>query len=160
MHRQKPPPVRGDPTPESIANRVQARCCRTSSAKHWPSHAWESGQSRTGHCMTPRSSSSGNLAVRAHYLGLAVMKEIVSTVTEKGQVTIPAEVRRTLGIHRGEKVIFLIEGGDVRLKPVRFTLETVFGSVPALPSRDTVDFDEQIDEAMEEEAEHIVGDLQ
>lgn len=88
------------------------------------------------------------------------MKEVISTVTEKGQVTIPAEVRKRLGISRGEKVAFLIEGDDVRLKPVRFTLESVFGSVPALPSRETDDFEDQIEEAMEEETDRIVGETQ
>lgn len=32
------------------------------------------------------------------------MKEVISTVTSKGQVTIPAEIRRLLGISRGDKV--------------------------------------------------------
>lgn len=88
------------------------------------------------------------------------MKEIISTITSKGQVTVPAEVRKRLGITRGEKIAFLIEGDDVRLKPVRYTLESVFGSVPALPGQETDDFEDQIEEAMEEEAERIVGEMQ
>lgn len=88
------------------------------------------------------------------------MKAIVSTVTDKGQVTIPVEVRNRLGIARGQKVVFLIEGNEVRLKPERFTLESVFGSVPALPGQETDDFEDQIEEAMEEEAERIVSELE
>ena len=33
------------------------------------------------------------------------MQEIVMTVTSKGQVTIPAEVRRILGIRKNQKPI-------------------------------------------------------
>jgi AbrB family looped-hinge helix DNA binding protein len=45
------------------------------------------------------------------------MKEIVSTITSKGQVTIPAEVRRHLGVGQGDKVSFVIDdAGAVGLK--------------------------------------------
>ena len=37
------------------------------------------------------------------------MKEIVSTITSKGQVTIPAEVRRRLGVGTGAKITFVID---------------------------------------------------
>jgi AbrB family looped-hinge helix DNA binding protein len=46
------------------------------------------------------------------------MKEIVSTITSKGQVTIPAEVRRHLGVSINDKLTFVLEdSGEVRLKP-------------------------------------------
>jgi AbrB family looped-hinge helix DNA binding protein len=45
------------------------------------------------------------------------MPEIVMTVTSKGQVTIPAEVRRVLGIKKHQKITFVISrGGEVKLK--------------------------------------------
>jgi AbrB family looped-hinge helix DNA binding protein len=45
------------------------------------------------------------------------MKEIVSTVTSKGQVTIPAEVREYLGIKTNDKIAFVIDQeGSVRLR--------------------------------------------
>jgi AbrB family looped-hinge helix DNA binding protein len=45
------------------------------------------------------------------------MKEIVSTITSKGQVTIPAEIRRYLGVRQGDKVSFVIgDTGTVGLK--------------------------------------------
>ncbi len=41
------------------------------------------------------------------------MREIVSTVSSKGQVTVPAEIRRRLGIEPGDKLSFIIENkGD------------------------------------------------
>ncbi len=50
------------------------------------------------------------------------MKEIISTVTSKGQVTIPAEVREYLGIKTNDKIAFVIDQeGAVRLRVPRYT---------------------------------------
>jgi antitoxin PrlF len=50
------------------------------------------------------------------------MKEIISTVTSKGQVTIPAEVREYLGIKTNDKIAFVIDQeGVVRLRVPRYT---------------------------------------
>lgn len=43
------------------------------------------------------------------------MKEHMSTVTRKGQVTIPADIRRTLNIGEGNRVAFTMEAGEVKL---------------------------------------------
>ena len=61
------------------------------------------------------------------------MKEIVATITQRGQVTVPAEVRRLLGLKPRGKVAFAIDEGVVRLTPARFTLETAYRSVRPLP---------------------------
>ena len=45
------------------------------------------------------------------------MKEHVSTLTRKGQVTIPVEIRRALALKEGDKVAFELEGDKVRLAP-------------------------------------------
>jgi len=39
----------------------------------------------------------------------------VATVTSKGQVTLPASIRKKLGLRKGSKLIFLEERGGVRL---------------------------------------------
>ena len=45
------------------------------------------------------------------------MEEIVSSVTSKGQVTIPAEIRKYLGIKTNDKIAFVIDQeGSVRLR--------------------------------------------
>jgi AbrB family looped-hinge helix DNA binding protein len=85
------------------------------------------------------------------------MKEIVATVTQRGQVTIPAEVRRLLGAKPYGKVAFQINGEQVRLVPVAFTLESAFGSVPPLASGLTPD--EALDRAKVERAERSVRKL-
>jgi antitoxin PrlF len=49
------------------------------------------------------------------------MKEIISTITSKGQVTIPVEVRDYLGLSTNDKVAFIIDdNGAVRLKVPRY----------------------------------------
>jgi AbrB family looped-hinge helix DNA binding protein len=82
--------------------------------------------------------------------------EIVSSVTRKGQVTVPAAVRQHLGLATPDKVAFVIEGQEVRLRPARRSLEEVFGSVAPLPGRETADFDEQIQEALAEASGHML----
>jgi AbrB family looped-hinge helix DNA binding protein len=49
-----------------------------------------------------------------HYEGQK-MKERRSVVTRKGQITIPAEFRRALGLKEGDKVALSLEEGEVRL---------------------------------------------
>jgi antitoxin PrlF len=34
------------------------------------------------------------------------MKELLTVVTKKGQVTVPAEVRKALGLKQGDRVVF------------------------------------------------------
>ena len=85
------------------------------------------------------------------------MRELVSTMTSKGQVTIPVEIRRRLRMVPTDKVAFVLtDDGRVNVRPARSTLESVIGSVPPLGDRDGGDFEDLIEEAMEEEAERIV----
>ena len=60
------------------------------------------------------------------------MKEIVTTMTQKGQVTIPVEIRNLLGLKAKDKVAFSIDEGKIRLAPAKYTLENVFGVVKPL----------------------------
>jgi antitoxin PrlF len=77
------------------------------------------------------------------------MKEFVATISRKGQVTIPANVRRQLGVGAAaDQVAFVVTGaGTVQLRPVRFTLDTVLGSIDAMPD-ESVDLDREIAEAV------------
>ena len=85
------------------------------------------------------------------------MKEITTTITQRGQVTIPAEVRRVLGVKHKDKVTFTINDGEVRLAPSAFSLESVYGSVK--PSSKPEDFDEVSRTAWEAKAEKTVREL-
>ncbi len=55
---------------------------------------------------------------------------MISTVTSKGQVTIPKEIRLFLKIKPSDKVDFEVENGRVILKPIK-TLLNLRGSVSA-----------------------------
>lgn len=56
---------------------------------------------------------------------------MLSTVTAKGQVTIPKEIRDILHLLPNGKVDFILEGERAIHVPVR-TLKTLRGAVPAL----------------------------
>jgi antitoxin PrlF len=40
-------------------------------------------------------------------------------ITSKGQVTIPKEIRRALGIKEGDSLLFEVEGDEVRVRAQR-----------------------------------------
>ena len=62
------------------------------------------------------------------------MKEFVATVTQRGQVTVPAAIRRLLGTKTGDKLAFQVEDGQVRIEKASMTLREAFASVkPAAP---------------------------
>jgi antitoxin PrlF len=72
------------------------------------------------------------------FTGVPEMKEILLTVSSKGQVTIPVEVRRRLGVDKNGKVALVIDEkkGDVRLKTPRYPdLASVRGAAGKLPKR-------------------------
>ena len=51
-----------------------------------------------------------------------------STITSKGQVTIPIEIRRRLGLRSGDRLEFLFgSDGEVIVRPKRVRLESLFG---------------------------------
>jgi antitoxin PrlF len=87
-----------------------------------------------------------------------MMREFVTTITQRGQVTIPAEVRRLLGAKPRDKIAFRVEGDIVRLVPVEFTLEQVFGSVTPLQRPE--DFDELSRRAKDEKAKQTLREMQ
>ncbi len=46
------------------------------------------------------------------------MKKL-ARITSKGQITVPHEIRRALGVGAGDKLLFEQDGSDVRVRPVR-----------------------------------------
>ncbi len=62
------------------------------------------------------------------------MKEIISTITSKGQVTIPAEIRKYLGVATNEQIAFVIDDeGTVRLRVPRYpTIASLRGAAGRL----------------------------
>ena len=63
------------------------------------------------------------------------MQEVVSTITSKGQITVPAEVRRHLGVSTRDKLAFVIgDDGSVRVRAVKYpTVASLQGAAGSLP---------------------------
>jgi len=40
-------------------------------------------------------------------------------ITSKGQITVPREVRRLLGVRAGDRLLFESDGKGIRVRPVR-----------------------------------------
>jgi AbrB family looped-hinge helix DNA binding protein len=54
-----------------------------------------------------------------------------STITSKGQLTLPKEVRQRLGLQSGDRVVFEFEGETVRVRAERRrSLSSLKGSLP------------------------------
>ena len=52
---------------------------------------------------------------------------VEATVTSKGQVTLPRELRKRLGVQRGSRIRFTIPAnGAVRVEPVLYELEDLW----------------------------------
>jgi AbrB family looped-hinge helix DNA binding protein len=58
-------------------------------------------------------------------------KEMEATVTSKGQITLPKDLREQLNLATGDRVIFLMEeDGSVHLIPKHASLKDLKGIVP------------------------------
>lgn len=79
------------------------------------------------------------------------------TVARKGQITLPAVIREALHIKEGDKIAVELDGEAVKVTPIAFTLESAYGSVPALNKPQ--DFSEIIRIAKEERVERIIEKL-
>ena len=55
---------------------------------------------------------------------------VESSITTKGQTTLPKPVRDALGVRPGDRVRYLIVDGDVRILPVR-SIDRLFGALRA-----------------------------
>ena len=51
-----------------------------------------------------------------------------SSVTKKGQITLPTPVRDTLGVQAGDRVRYVVLDGEVRILPVR-PIRRLFGAL-------------------------------
>ncbi|MBI4300515.1 MAG: AbrB/MazE/SpoVT family DNA-binding domain-containing protein [Chloroflexi bacterium] len=81
------------------------------------------------------------------------MKETSTTITKKGQVTIPVEIRHSLGLAPGDKVAFVLENNEVKVRPAKSALERSFGAVkPRKSPEDLRELERLAEEAMAEDA--------
>lgn len=87
-----------------------------------------------------------------------VPHRVTATVTSRGQLTIPAEVRKHLGLSKTDKIEFVIEPeGDVRIEKAKYpTIASLAGAAGSLPHPMT--WKEQIEDAREEHVREIMKD--
>lgn len=81
------------------------------------------------------------------------IRELETTVTQKGQVTIPQEIRTKLGIKPKDRVRFELEGEMVKLRLAQSRLLAGYGAVT--PRQRPEDWDkvrEEVERAIAEEA--------
>lgn len=82
-----------------------------------------------------------------------------ATVTSKGQITIPIEVRKALGLSAGDEVMFFALGnGEFAFRPRTGSVRDLEGIVPKLNHVPTLEeLDEGIAAAVEEDYRASVG---
>jgi bifunctional DNA-binding transcriptional regulator/antitoxin component of YhaV-PrlF toxin-antitoxin module len=79
------------------------------------------------------------------------MIERIATISSKNQITLSAEVRKRLGVGASDKVAFVFTpSGDILVRRPKYTLDTILGSIRALPG-ESLDLEKEIEEATEEE---------
>jgi AbrB family looped-hinge helix DNA binding protein len=72
-------------------------------------------------------------------------------MTQKGQVTIPADMRKALGLKAGSKVRFTLQGRRVMLEAVAEpSVSSVFGAFKAQKGRGIRDIDAALEELRHE----------
>ncbi len=77
-----------------------------------------------------------------------------SSVTRKGQVTIPAQIRRLLGLSTKDKVAFLVTEGKVQIAPAQSVVVRTAGMLKSgHPVLTPTDEKAAAEDAMAQEAE-------
>ncbi len=87
------------------------------------------------------------------------MQEIISSITSKGQVTIPVAVRRHIGVSTRDKIAFIIDDNQVRMAPAgRSVVARTAGMLRSdQPARSPREENEGFEEAMAQEGEGVRG---
>ena len=83
-------------------------------------------------------------------------QELLTIVTRKGQITVPASIRRALKIRIGDKIALSLRegtGDEVILRPVRSVAAATYAVVPARPRPVGLeDLRDQFEEGLAEDA--------
>ena len=64
-----------------------------------------------------------------------------STLSSKGQITVPLEIRRRLGLKEGDRVEFVIENDQTIMRPARMAgnpFERYVGILPAFEGKQQI----------------------
>ena len=76
--------------------------------------------------------------------------EDIIKVSSKGQIVIPREVRKKLGVKGGEKLLVLTRDGDILLrKTKKISIEEIANKIEKTTSEEPIDVDTLVAEAVE-----------
>ena len=76
--------------------------------------------------------------------------EDIIKVSSKGQVVIPREVRKKLGVKGGEKLLVLTRDGDILLrKTEELSLDDIAEKIEKVTKEQSIDVDKLVAEAVE-----------
>jgi antitoxin PrlF len=84
------------------------------------------------------------------------MQEFETTLTEKGQVTIPQEVRRIIGLQPRDRVRFTVVGDVVTIKRASSKLLPGYGAVS--PKKRPEDFQQVREDVEKGVAEDVISE--
>jgi antitoxin PrlF len=75
--------------------------------------------------------------------------EDVIKVSPKGQIVIPKEIRKKLGVRSGEKLLVLTRDGDILLRKTQeVSIEEIAKKIDKVTKEDQINVDTIIDEAI------------
>jgi AbrB family looped-hinge helix DNA binding protein len=81
------------------------------------------------------------------------MRELLTVVTRKGQITVPAEIRRLMGLKQGDKVAFIVDDAQVRLTRAGGVVERTAGMFKSnTPPLSAAELREAAEQAFAEES--------
>jgi AbrB family looped-hinge helix DNA binding protein len=77
----------------------------------------------------------------------------VSILTKKGQTTIPKDIHKTLGLKPNDRILHIVEGEKVVLRPLKGSILDLKGTVKA--NKKPIDFQKLRDETLRRVARQI-----
>jgi len=76
--------------------------------------------------------------------------EDIIKVSSKGQIVIPREIRKKLGVKGGEKLLVLTRGGDILLRKTKeLSLDEIAERIEKVTREECIDVDKLVAEAVE-----------
>jgi AbrB family looped-hinge helix DNA binding protein len=83
------------------------------------------------------------------------MSDMLVRVQEKGQVTIPSEIRRKLKLKKGDLVVFVETESGVMIKPAEILVSSALDEIGRALEAKGIDLEELLERARERRGELI-----
>lgn len=83
------------------------------------------------------------------------LSDMLARVQEKGQVTIPAEIRRKLKLKKGDLVVFVETESGVMIKPAEILVSSALDEIGRVLEAKGIDLEELLERAREQRGELI-----